>query len=187
MVDIETLGSHPESVILSIGACYFSLPNGAPAVPKFYKNISVTSSLKHGLTVEGRTIYWWMKQSPGALAALQTPEPEGLREVLSAFRRWLPTDPSTFYIWSHGSNFDLTIIGAAYTKIDQMPPWMYKNVRDTRTLFWLAPGYEQSMERAKTREMNFVRHNALDDAVKQVQWVQTAWRLLHGDKAPPLE
>ena len=176
MVDIETLDTRPSGVILSIGAVKFDFPALVDLEDTFYVNISIASSLKADCTVEGRTIQWWFSQSKAAQTALFKPEPIGFHEALSAFRRWYGERP--LLTWSHGSNFDLTLIGAAYDKLGQQPPWKYRDVRDTRTLFWLAPGYAQAMERTQVREMNFVRHNALDDAKRQVQWVQTAIRLL---------
>jgi len=178
MIDIETLGTQPGSVILSIGACYFGLPEGTPEASTFYTNISIDSCLKHGLTVMGDTIYWWLKQPKEAQEALFDPRPLGLAEALSAFRRWLPQDSAKFYVWSYGSDFDLTLLAVAYSRLGQMPPWRYKHVRDARTIYWLAPGHEQAVPQERPGESQSVKHHALNDAVRQALRVQAAYRLL---------
>ena len=54
MVDIETLGTGPTSVVLSIGV--FS--------PQFtfHEYVDIDSQLTYGAQVNADTILWWMKQ-----------------------------------------------------------------------------------------------------------------------------
>src|SRR3990167_1581256 len=168
MVDIECLDTRSEAVILSIGAAKFPLlETGSILLPAreryetFYTNISIDSSMRAGCTVQGKTIKWWLQQSEFARERLfRDPEPIGLRDALSQFRGWYGEPKLT---WSHGSNFDLTILDSAYALYDQLPPWRYKDVRDTRTLFWLAHTL-----RGTNRELMLrpgTKHDALEDAL----------------------
>ena len=63
MFDTETLGTSSSSVILSIAAVEFDDKNLGR---RFHQRISIDSCLKHGLTVSGNTIEWWMDQSAEA-------------------------------------------------------------------------------------------------------------------------
>ena len=71
MVDLETLGTAPGSVILSIGAVRFDVEKGL--LDEFYVNIDVESSQRLGLTIDGDTVMWWLKQSDAARAKCRTP------------------------------------------------------------------------------------------------------------------
>ena len=137
-------------------------------------NAPIDSSMRAGCTVQGKTIKWWLQQSEFARERLfRDPEPIGLRDALSQFRGWYGEPKLT---WSHGSNFDLTILDSAYALYDQLPPWRYKDVRDTRTLFWLAHTLRGSNRELMLRPGT--KHDALEDALHQATWVQEAYRIL---------
>ena len=60
MVDIETLGTSSNSVILSIGAVEFDNENlGA----EFEVYIDPESCTDHGLVIDAPTVMWWLGQS----------------------------------------------------------------------------------------------------------------------------
>lgn len=61
MLDLETLGTCPGSVILQIGAVRSN--NGLE------RTITIDSCLRAGLTVDGDTIGWWLRQSEAARRA----------------------------------------------------------------------------------------------------------------------
>src|SRR4051812_3766510 len=61
MIDLETLGTLPGSVILSIGAVAFDELSVAPGAG-FYKVISTISCESCGLTKDEATEKWWLDQ-----------------------------------------------------------------------------------------------------------------------------
>lgn len=200
MIDLETLGTTPGSVVLSIGAVMFNpaeMPMRTASLGAgFHRNIGIQSCLNAGLGVDGRTIEWWLGQTTLPIAALFTPKPVPLREALAGFRRWLDrlreflnTSPfiSSYaedrqvYVWGHGSTFDVSLLAAAYGALKQPVPWSWRNVRDTRTLFDAAKlGSLSEALRIGTH------HNPLDDAKTQANGVQAAYQLLGKTQyAPP--
>jgi hypothetical protein len=60
MVDIETLGTEPGCVVLSIGAVAFDKEMGF--VEDFYEVINTVDSFSEGLTYDNDTLAWWKKQ-----------------------------------------------------------------------------------------------------------------------------
>lgn len=62
MIDIETLGTAPGSVILSIGAVAFVRDRMPEDWREFSSVISVESSKSCGLTTDQSTIDWWKRQ-----------------------------------------------------------------------------------------------------------------------------
>lgn len=158
MADIETLGTRPGSVILSIGAVAFDHRHGLG--PEFHVKINQRSSERAGLTVDKATLGWWMRQSPEARTLLEETRNGGetLEAALDQFHAFIRQFKDV-RIWGCGSSFDGVLISAAYAAIGRMQPWRYVNDRCYRTLKALVPSI--AMEREG------VHHSALDDAKSQ--------------------
>lgn len=156
MVDIETLGLTPDSIILSIGACAVEAPNEV----QFYQEISI-----HGQTgrcVDLDTVKWWMKQDiPPPMDGIVC-----LEHTLIDFARWLDeafVSTTDLIVWASGTDFDISILKHAYESLDEgSVPWKYNNVRDYRTAY-------NFFSHIPRPEFVGDRHNALADAVHQAQ------------------
>jgi hypothetical protein len=157
MLDIETLGVRPTSVIIQIGACYFDRYTGEVG-DKFTENISIKSCLEQKFTIDSNTISWWMQQENKSWGD----NPKSIFEVLTTFTDFVK---KAKYIWSH-STFDIPILANAYNAIDKKLPFHYRATRDIRTLTHLA-GHQRN--ESKT-DLNDKTHNALDDCVYQVEY-----------------
>lgn len=169
MTDIETLGTKPGSIILSIGAVAFGR-HGLAA--EFYTPILETSCRHHGLTADESTLNWWAQQSQEARdAAFNDPAAVALDYALQRFHEWY-TDQQFKRVWCHGATFDVPLLEAAYRAIGQTPPWAYNEARCTRTLYDLAG---ISPDRSKG-----VHHNALNDAKVQADAAVAAINKLGG-------
>lgn len=175
MLDIETLGTHPGCVILSIGAAVFDL-KGDGCADTFYVNIDRQNAEQSGLRVEPDTAAWWEKRSESARAALLV-DPQPTSKALIAFGAWFQRAGDA-RLWCHGANFDEPILGYAYWRLDMPTPWKFWNTRCTRTLYDLADVNTMKIPNYGTK------HNALDDVRFQVKCVQACYRRIH--KLPPL-
>lgn len=163
MVDIETLGTAPGAVILSIGAVMFE-PKGDALGGEFYVDIDVESAMRAGLHTEPGTILWWFGQNEAARKAITAPGRKPLDHALDAFASWCGSGKK---IWGHGATFDPVLIEAAYRYLNKPAPWKYWDARDTRTLFDVAGlAYRGT------------KHHALEDAKDQALAVQAAYRKL---------
>lgn len=180
MLDLETMGNDSDAAIVSIGACAFN-PTGEN-VPEpdydstisndvFYRRVNLESSLKAGLTINGETIYWWLKQSEKARREL-TKHTVSLSSALSDFSAWWNYGRYT-YLWSHGATFDAVILTTAFKKLGYLVPWSYKNIRDTRTLFDI-----MFLNRKTKHQICEQSHTALFDAWRQALDVQWCYRTL---------
>ena len=165
MVDLETLGTEADSVILSMGYVMFDPVNGAVSENRRrHMVLSIQPQIDSGRTVSGGTIKWWFRQSDEAIRGWNLAEsactsPERAMDTL--FNDW--RDWGAKYIWSHGSVFDVTMLEDFFPKV----PWRFWNIRDTRTLFDVA---DHKIDRSVGEH-----HNALDDAVAQAHAVCEAW------------
>lgn len=177
MLDLETLGTMPGCVVLSIGAVTFD-PNGDPADWKgesFVFNIDENSCRQAGLRIEPATLDWWQRQDPQARARLLI-DPEPLPVVVEGFRCWWQRHRCK-YLWSNGANFDEPIWRAAMRQTGQREPWKYWDVRDCRTILDVGNVDHRDVRR------DGPAHSAYDDARHQVRCVQLAYRNLRKDLA----
>lgn len=155
MLDIETLGTRPGDVILSIGAVWFSVEDGIKS--SVHISIDAESSKAAGLRAQKSTLEWWSKQSDEARAAAFSGE-LSLESALKQFTMWLPKGDNVV-VWGNGANFDNALMAAAYRAIKLPTPWPYWNDRCYRTIS--AMFMKTKIERVGTG------HNALDDATTQ--------------------
>jgi 3' exoribonuclease, RNase T-like len=161
MLDLETLGTAPGSVVLSIGAVEFD-PDTDRLGREFYIVINQQSSLNAGLVTDASTVEWWGKQSREAqrvLYATTENNGESLALALSLFSDFVAPCGKSVRIWGNGSDFDQPILTAAYNSVSQAAPWKFWNNRCYRTIKSLRPEIE--LQRIGTY------HNALDDAKSQ--------------------
>ena len=155
MVDLETMGTGPNSRILSLGAVMFDYRG---IEKEFYHKITKKSCDKLGLEEDESTKQWWAKQSAEAREVLSPFDAFPIKDVLHEFQVWVD-NPKQTKIWGCGSDFDNVILLNAYQKSGWVAPWMFWNNRCYRTVKSLFP--HVPMKREGTY------HNALDDARSQ--------------------
>ena len=158
MIDIETLGTSHTSLVLSIGAVEFD----ANGVSKEFEVVIQPESCEAlGLTVDVRTVLWWLDQSKEAqdafLVGKKLALPRALAELVSAFN-WKDA-----IVWSNGSDFDFPILENAFAACGVEAPWKYYNKRDFRTLKRIVPSAEYEDVKVDAT----LGHKALDDAKSQ--------------------
>lgn len=182
MIDLETMGTAPGSAIISIGAVKFIPETGEIGPETFYRNISLTSCLLAGLTIDAGTLAWWRDQSSEAKLALDDGGCTSLRAALAEFAQYLTSnahgeDTGTPVVWCKGADFDFPLLAAAYRALDIPLPWKFWNARCARTLFNVCRdqfGYVLP-------KVQGTAHNALDDARHQAEQVAACLQLMcHG-------
>jgi DNA polymerase III epsilon subunit-like protein len=170
MIDLETLGTKPGSVILSIGAVEFDENNLGNV---FHMGIDIKDSVRKGLTVDADTATWWMAQTKEAQQAVLniTANATTLAHVLTKFAEMF--DPwKDRRLWCNGAAFDIPILTAAYARADIPRPWNYSNEMDMRTIRGLV-----GRDVWKTLgEKPTVAHDGLADAIAQARSLQAVCR-----------
>lgn len=160
MLDLETLGTEPGSIILSIGAVHFA--NGS-ILSRFIRNITADSCQKAGLGCDASTALWWMKQSHEAREVLLTGQKDAVElfQALHDFDQWLSGLGNDLRIWGNAPSFDCALLQAAYHACDLGPPWKYSAECCYRTVKALHPAVQEV--RAG------IHHSAVDDAEHQAR------------------
>lgn len=164
MIDLETLATTADAVILSIGAVRFDLDAGLvfdEPESVFYRSIAIDSQPARKIT--GSTLAWWMMQSEQARAVFVEPT-SSILDALCDLTQWVDPQPGTQpNVWSNGADFDLPMLNHVYEQESWEPPWKPYAGRCYRTYKNL-PG-----ARAVKVERQGLHHNALDDAIFQAR------------------
>lgn len=169
MIDIESLSTKPNGVILSIGAVFFD-ETGLGA--DFYQNIDLESSMEAGFEIDAGTVYFWLKQSSEAGAVLDNKKLHYVDAIYS-FMEFLceNCDTETVKVWGNSPSFDLVMLKNYVNKADifehtESELWKFYNERDFRTAV--------DIYKCKRVKPN-VAHNALEDAKAQAQTLINYW------------
>ena len=170
MLDIETLGTSPGYIVLSVGACTFDLTTGE-IHDEFYESLQMNPQQDEGLMVDVRTLRWWLDQGE---AAREHAFAEDAHPAYAAarFQTWFKM-VGGIQIWSQG-NIDMPMWQHVMRLFNINEPWDFWNIRDTRTLYDLAK-YRDNFDYKRDVPRQGVYHNALDDAKHQVRCCHEAW------------
>lgn len=179
MLDIETLGTSKNSVIISIGAVFFNPATGELG-SEFYQTITQSSCEAIGLEVDESTLKWWSEQSEEAQAVLHCTNKAHIVFALQDFKSWIlvnATGNKHAEIWGNGSSFDCGIVDNAYRRCNIKLPWRYANERDVRTIVALG---RELLNIDPKYAFSFVgtAHNALADAKNQAAYVSHIYQAL---------
>ena len=164
MLDLETLATSPDSVILTFGAIKFNpFDRDTDMDQGLYFRINVDEQIALGRNVDEGTVSWWGTQSPEvrdeALGEDGRVDLETFTRMLNKFV--LGADR----IWAQGPVFDIVILENLYRQLGKPAPWPYYSIRDSRTLLKAL---------GDTRRPGALLHNALADCVSQAEAIQDA-------------
>ena len=169
-IDIETLGTSPDTVVLTIGGIKFDPMADDELHSEFYYRLDVDEQIDMGRTVDEKTLEWWETQSEEVKAeALDTNDRIPVEETLKALNKWLV---GVDKIWCQGPVFDIGILENLYKQIGLHHNWQFYIIRDSRTLFGL-------MDKDPRKEIDFAAHNALADAIVQSLCIQKVYKKLN--------
>lgn len=159
MLDIETLGTAMNSVVIQIAAVRFD-ENGNIG-DSICINLNRDEQLAAGLVKEDSTIDWWNNTNPELFKRLLTENIIPVKEALEKFNSFININDR---IWSHAT-FDIPVLTSLFKAFNIKPNWYYVNHRDIRTLVSLAhvnlKAYNWKSEKT---------HDAFDDCKFQIKY-----------------
>lgn len=162
MVDIETLGTGPDTVVLSVALVRFNDCAEAEFLHIKFNSQEINQQVEKGRKISPDTVMWWLQQGKDAQAAItetyNTDFKRGMYAALSQISKFMqPGD----IIWANPPSFDVATLDNLMAQFD-LPAFApeHWNVRDLRTIkktFGSAP-----------KRPDVVAHDALWDCLQQI-------------------
>ena len=176
MMDIETMSTDSNAVVVSISCVEFDLETGEIG-SKFERGLKLNPQVKAGGVVDMNTVMWWMEQSDEARAALTFYYRKPVKEVLMELNTWLGSlhdNIKDLKLWGNGATFDNVIVRNLCKRHDMelmVPFWCDNDVRTLVTLSGI-----------NTRDYEFtgVKHHGIDDCKHQIKYCVDGYNKLKG-------
>jgi len=167
MLDIETLGTCPDCVVLTLGAVKFD-PYSSEIAGGIYCKPDVDEQIAQGRIVREDTMEWWGTQAEAVREeALGMEGRIPVTQMLQELNRFLVGAKN---IWAQGTVFDIGILEHLFRQYNMTANWDFWQIADSRTLFKI-----HGDPREKNKEG---LHNALEDCVSQAEAIQEIYRQL---------
>lgn len=177
MVDIETLSTAVNAVVLSVGAVEFD-PITGEIKRRFYGELDLSGQKQRHISSD--TVQWWFKQSVENQKSIDIMLKEnkwknGVKFVLHRFKEFIwgyanfLADTNSrnegyekISVWACDPDFDLAILANLYEEHNLSIPWKYSEPKSVRTVRALAELHSIGLPRDNAS------HNALEDCIRQV-------------------
>lgn len=174
MIDTETLGRTPGSVVRSVAAVEFDPQTGETGRQKVWK-IDLADSIRYGFKVEASTLKWWMMQSDEARREFVEGAETPLEDFLEDFMQFIAAtdEGNDFTLWCLQLDFDVAMLRSMYSWYnlnvyrcdEEVLPWNFRKVRDVRP-------YMDALDSAGLLPPKVAdRHTPLADCLAQINCV----------------
>jgi len=167
MIDIETLGTKPNAVILSVGAIKFDPFNSNEPHDGKHWRLDVDAQTEIDREVNEDTLAWWAKQDPEIQEdAFGESGRTDVYQFMKELNGWLTGCEA---VWCQGPQFDMVILENLFTQFNHHKGWAFWQIMDCRTIFNMMP-----MDPRKAIQQNL--HSADADAYYQAVCVQQTYK-----------
>ena len=167
MIDIETLGTKPNAVILSVGAIKFDPFNSNEPHDGKHWRLDVDAQTEIDREVNEDTLAWWAKQDPEIQEdAFGESGRTDVYQFMKELNGWLTGCEA---VWCQGPQFDMVILENLFKQFQHHRGWAFWQIMDCRTLFNIMP-----VDPRKAIQQNL--HSADADAYYQAVCVQQSYK-----------
>lgn len=173
MIDIETLGTKSNALILSVAIVEFNMITSEIG-DNIYLKICINDSLLNDFKIEGDTLMWWMTQDNNAKHIFNNKYSIKCIDALTQLSVFL-LNRHNFKIWGNSARFDLGLLQNYYNKFNMNIPWKYGNERDVRTLVDFYPNIKKELV------FEGVKHDALADCFHQIKYCSMIYNKIKKD------
>lgn len=194
-LDIETLSTAKNAVVLSIGAVYLNNikrdGNVVSFPDEFYRIITIQDQVERGRAIDYSTLKWWLKRPAhvrdDTFEGLGDRTAQSLGPALIDLTVWSDklAQGQDRHFWVKGIGFDGAILESAYTgpgKVTNVVTLPFRGWQEVRTLERLGGTTMQDQNKRDHLPLHQVceewKHHALYDA--RAQGVFVADELMHG-------
>lgn len=179
MVDLETLGTRQDTIVLEISAVEFNCHTGEIG-EVFDAKLDIDEQVQYRRSLNCETLQWWFKQDEEARKNIFDEDVDIIRFnipwELAEFSNFVErcnnkcnsdSDRRVVKLWGNGSLFDLGILQNMYeTCLPNMKlPWKFWAVNDVRTIVDLNPDVKRNCK------FDGTPHCAVDDCKHEIKYL----------------
>ena len=177
MVDLETLGTRQDAIVLEISAVEFNCHTGEIG-EVFDAKLDIDEQVQYRRSLNCETLQWWFKQDEEARKNIFAEDiirfnmPMALAKFSDFVKRCdnkcnSDSDRRVVKLWGNGSLFDLGILQNMYeTYLPNMKlPWKFWAVNDVRTIVDLNPDVKRNCK------FDGTPHCAVDDCKHEIKYL----------------
>ena len=179
MVDLETLGTRQDAIVLEISAVEFNCHTGEIG-EVFDAKLDIDEQVQYRRSFNCETLQWWFKQDEEARKNIFNEDVDIIRFdilwALAEFSNFVKrcnnkcnsdSDRRVVKLWGNGSIFDLGILQNMYENCfhNMKLPWKFWAVNDVRTIVDLNPDVK------KNCEFDGTPHCAVDDCKHEIKYL----------------
>jgi len=136
MLDIETLATTPDAVVMSVGVVKFDPHTGTPYNKTLWRP-DIDEQTERDRHISDSTLEWWAKQPDHIQEdAFSDQGRIPVTEFMKELNRYCVGMDK---IWCQGPQFDMLILENLYIQWGHHFGWQFWQVMDCRTLFQLMP------------------------------------------------
>lgn len=173
MLDIETLDTDPQAVVLQIALVVFDTADNYEVKKIHSWHLSAKSQCAAGRTISVETLGWWLQQSDGAIEEVLSRSLNGttvhhdvalseLQQVIAELNQ----QHGLGKIWARG-DMDFYVIENMFGR--RQLPWKYYQKGDCRSVYDFARGLGVDVDEIQMNASGaMTAHNAVDDCVIQI-------------------
>lgn len=178
MIDIETLSTKQNAVVLSIGAKVFDpLLAKLQLHSEFYVELDFHQQRNRDLSTH--TLQWWAKQVEQNVALASTlsntTNRVPVRNALKLFSKFITEKIAPWgevNVWACDPDFDLAILANLFEEHKIDVPWKFYHGRSVRTVRQLAKDFNIQLPKLDAT------HHALDDCNRQIAEVVCFYKVM---------
>ena len=161
MIELETLGTGSNSVVVSVGLVAFNISTGE-ILAELAIGLNLNQQIKTGGVIDGDTLEFHFAQAPDSIQKLAQRKVLDVKEGLELISNFIKANNITT-LWGNGATFDNVILRNLYARHLKVFPLGFWTDRDLRTAV--------DIYNIDTRTVPFegIKHYCLDDARHQVK------------------
>ena len=161
MIDLETLGTGSNSVVVSAGLVAFNISTGE-ILAELDIGLNLNQQIKTGGVIDGDTLEFHFAQAPDSIQKMAQRKVLDVKEGLERISNFIEANNITT-LWGNGATFDNVILRNLYARHLKVFPLGFWADRDLRTAV--------DIYNIDTRTVPFegIKHYCLDDARHQIK------------------
>ena len=181
MLDIETLGTEPDSIVTELGIYTFS-KNESYTSASLYGRVGITDQIRVGRTMSSSTLKWHFEKNAVNFLEYIDADKSNIDDALSALKLFVEAEKRKMpgckiYIWANSPTFDIIILKDLYKSLGypieetifNEDLFKYQTIMDYRTIVKLIDKEDLDLikQEVESESEEGSYHNALYDAIHQ--------------------